>query len=317
MNELVCPACNYANESNRVFCQNCGLRLFAKGEETVIAEPTKVQKKAEAFERRGRVVDRPMSRDELQARAEGKYLSPAARLAHVVFAIIRLVVMAAMAAMVIQMLRSPEAVPPIVQAFTTDQAAAFEKKIIATRDIGDGKVFVIPFNDANRFLAQRVSLDPGILSKFVRCYVAPALAFTASEETPEAAKAEELSKPEPPKTGPSQTEKPKIERIAIGKFYLGSQQNVFGMPVYVQILFDVQVDEKKGMQAHAEAVSIGRLLLPSRFVPWMAQKAEITTSTIGGIVESLRRAETIKIFKDEAKVTWPEIEEEDPEFRRK
>ena len=327
MNELVCPACNYANESNRVFCQNCGLRLFAKGEDTVVAELTRTQKKAEAFERRGRTVNRPMSRDELQARAEGKYQSPAARLAHLVFVTVRLVVIAAMSAVVIQMLRTPEVVPPEVPAFTKEEADKFEKKIIAARDIGDGAVFVITINDANRFLAQRVEVDSNMFSQFVRCYVAPvpseaepepAETKESSEEESsesETAKTEEPPKAEPPATGP--VEKPKVIPTAEGKFYLGSQQSIFGMSVYVQILFDVQGTENKGIQAHPVAASFGRLKLPSQLVPWMAERAENTTGTIGGIVESLRRAEKIVIFTDDVKVTWPEIELEDEQYRRK
>jgi len=302
MNELVCPACNYANESNRVFCQNCGMRLFAKGEETVLPELSHSQKKATEFERRGRVLNQGGGRS-----------SFASLSASAIYTLVRLVVIAAMSAAVIQMVRAPETVPPVVEAFTKEQAAEFERKIIAARKIGDGKVFPIAVNDANKFLGQRVTLEPGLLAQFVRCYVAPDPATAVTEpvqsETPKVEASQAADSAE--------TEKPKVQPSAVGKFYFGSQQNILVLSVYVQILFDVHYTENKGMQVRPEAASIGRLKIPSRFVPWMAQKAESTTTTIGGIVESLRRAETIKITPDHVNVTWPEIEEDDPEFSRK
>jgi len=269
MNPLTCPACNYANESNRVFCQNCGMRLFKKEEEPAV--PTKKKKKRDAEDpvapRRGRTIDKPMSREELHGRAGGQRHSPTELFASAISILIRLAVIAALLAAIIQMLRPPADVPPVAPAFDEAQAKAFESAISAARNTPSAQVFPIPFKNANSFLAQRIDLKPGGLVRCLRCYVAPG--------------------------------------AAPDKFTFGSEQHMIAMPVYVHILFSLHRDGQ-AMTARPEAMSIGRLPMPSFAVPWMARTADTTAQTVGSALEHLRKASSIKISADAINVIWAE-----------
>jgi len=268
MNPFICPACNYANEPNRVFCQNCGMRLFKREEESA-DETSRKKKKSKgedtAIRRHGRTLDKPMSRDELYDRIEGRHQP--VTFDSVLFALIRLAIIAALTAVIFQMLRVPDGVPPMVQAFNEAEAKAFEASITAARDRRNAKVFSVSFKDANRFLAQRVDLKPANLIRCLRCYVAPG-------------------------TAPD-------------KFYFGSEQQMIAMPIYVQILFTLQRDGGT-MTVRPEAMSIGRLPMPSFAVPWMARTADTTANTAGATLERLRSANTIKITTDNINVIWAE-----------
>lgn len=159
MNEIKCAECGHENDSTRVFCHNCGIRLERpEGEKATIAETTPVMGRSSGPVRRGFF---PVGG------ASGLILG-------LVRSLISLAILAAVLAVLIEAGREPDWVPP---AATPDKqkATRLYQSIREFSDTVYPRTIDLTQEQANNYLGTRLeaSEEGGALvqAKFIRAFV--------------------------------------------------------------------------------------------------------------------------------------------------
>lgn len=169
MNPLACPSCGFANEENRVFCQNCGTRLevSAKPGDPPAAESAPSRPTSSPYGR---------TRPPLQERQKSH--APHSGIVGLLFGFLRTMVLAALVAVAVQIFRPPDAVPAPGQV-SEPLASRLAADLHAARENNYPRTVELPIADANNFLAARITGGTGALgARLARCYVAPEGALT-------------------------------------------------------------------------------------------------------------------------------------------
>lgn len=159
MNEIKCAECGHENDSTRVFCHNCGIRLERpEGEKATLAETTPVMGRSTGPVRRGFF---------LAGGAGGLILG-------LVRSLISLAILAALLAVLIEAGREPDWVP---HAATPDKqkATRLYQSIREFSDTVYPRTIDLTQEQANNYLATRLESaeDGGVLvqATFIRAFV--------------------------------------------------------------------------------------------------------------------------------------------------
>ncbi|GAB4175170.1 MAG: hypothetical protein Fur0032_14920 [Terrimicrobiaceae bacterium] len=163
MNPLACPSCGFANEDNRVFCQNCGTRLEVSAKAGT--PPPAGHAARPSSSPYGR------SRPPIKERQKSHARKPGALA--LIIAVVRTLVIAALIAATIQIFRPPDGIPvkspasePLASRLAADMHAASENNYPRSMEL--------PVADVNNFLASRISGRRGAMgATLARCYTAP------------------------------------------------------------------------------------------------------------------------------------------------
>ncbi len=244
-----CTACNFENDSTRVFCQNCGERL--EREEGAPA-PAPVQ---------------PHRYSDPSARPAKKQSGLLLLIGGLFKDLIRLALLAAIAAALVQMIRTPDDVPPVLAA-RAPAASMLAADIQTAVESPYPRSFDISQEAANNFLAARVEgaaeSSQSWRAKFARAYVV--------------IKTNELS--------------------------LGIEQKIKNYPLYLQLRLEPRSNSGK---ATLEPVggSIGRLPVPHFLLPFFGKPFEPVLTTIAGQLRWFERAEKFTFVPEVATVEWP------------
>ena len=161
MNQITCPSCGYANEITRVFCHQCGVRLpRTEAQVEEVAQANKVaNQKAKVLRQKGPAKRKPPFRF-------------SDFLAGLLASVIKLSLLALVAAAILLALRSPETVPEIPQNSPQTIAAAngLQSKLSEIATIGYSGHLLTNAEQVNSFLSQRIAMQTGqmTLSRFLR-----------------------------------------------------------------------------------------------------------------------------------------------------
>lgn len=163
MNPLACPSCGFANEENRVFCQNCGTRLEVSakaGAPTLAAEAPRPSSSPY-----GRT--RPPLKDRQKSHAQKSAFAALA------MGFLRTMLMAGLLAVAIQIFRSPDNVPASAPA-SEPLASRLAADMHAARENNYPRSLELPVSDVNNFLTNRISGGTGAMgATLARCYMVP------------------------------------------------------------------------------------------------------------------------------------------------
>ena len=165
MNPLLCPVCGFANEDNRVFCQNCGARLPVSNVENK-ADPASPQAKATS-PRSGPRRLLPRHTNSLPGR-KSQLLASAASV------VTSSAITGFLLAILLQILRPPDGLPPRVTRPSETFAAGLATSLHTASENFYPRTVEVSTEQANNFLAARVRLKRNSAAvKFVRCYAIP------------------------------------------------------------------------------------------------------------------------------------------------
>jgi hypothetical protein len=140
---LTCPACSFVNESERVYCRNCGAKL----DRSVLPRPEEI-KVRESMERTRREVKK-------MTNAGGGNWMKAPRTA------IQFCLWSALVALLVQALRPPRVVPPSDAAQSSRMLAT---EIAAIQSASVAKQLMVTEQDANTYLRTlKTKMGPGLI----------------------------------------------------------------------------------------------------------------------------------------------------------
>jgi len=241
-----CTSCGFENDSTRVFCQNCGERLEREGGDKAPVQP-----------------HRYTDHSATPAPAKNGLLLLIGALFKDLF---RLALLAAMAAALVQMIRIPDDVPPVIVArapsasiLAADIQTAVESPFPRSLDISQEAV--------NNFLASRVVGDEGSQTwraKFARAYVV----------------------------------------IRTGEMSLGIEQTIKNYPLYLQLRLEPRSSAEKATLEMVGG-SIGRLPVPHFLLPYFAKPFEPVLASLAGQTRWFEKAEKFTFTPEVATVLWP------------
>ncbi len=244
-----CTSCGFENDSTRVFCQNCGERL-EREEGSPAPAPVQPHRYSD-----------PSSKP---APRQGGLLLLVGGLFK---DLVRLAVLAAIAACLVQMIRTPDDVPPVIvprapsaSMLAADIQTAVESPYPRSLDISE--------EAANNFLAARVEGAAEGSSTwratFTRAYVV----------------------------------------IGTGEFSLGIEQKLKNYPLYLQLRLEPR-SSAEGATLEPVGGSIGRLALPRFLIPYFVKPFEPVLTTIAGQLRWFETADKFTFAPEVATVEWP------------
>jgi len=242
-----CTSCGFENDSTRVFCQNCGERLEkVEGAQAPVQPHRYTDRSAQPVRQRGGLL--------MLISALFKDL-------------VRLALVAAIAAALVQMIRTPDDLPAVVDP-RAPSASILAADIQAAVESPYPRSLEISQEAANNFLAARVEGASGNpqawRAVFSRAYVV----------------------------------------MQTGNMTLGIEQKIKNHPVYLQLRLEPRENAGK---ATLEPVggSIGRLPLPDFLVPYLVKPFEPVITAISGQLRWFEKAEKVTLTPGMATVQWP------------
>lgn len=242
-----CISCGFENDSTRVFCQNCGERL-----ERVEGAPAPVQP------------HRYTDKSAQPVRQRSGLLMLISALFSGIF---HLALVAAIAAALIQMIRTPDDLPAVVAA-RAPSASILAADIRAAVESSYPRSFEISQEAANNFLAARVEGAPenpqAWRAVFSRAYVI----------------------------------------MQTGNLTLGIEQKIKNYPLYLQLRLEPRENAGKATLKPVGG-SIGRLPLPDFLVSFFVRPFEPVITSLSGQLRWFEKAEKIAITPGMATVQWP------------
>lgn len=261
---LRCTVCGFENGSEATYCQDCGAKLERPPEPPAAPKSPALSPP--------RVSSQAGDEDQVSAPPAGKPVpKPAAKrrkpipIGAVVGTIIRTVIYAALAAVVIQVFRKPAGMPPpaprfenpaVVETVRRDLRAAVDTK----------RTFHAPWDSVNSYLATvlRPGEDAGAKSiPFKRAAVAP-----RGED-----------------------------------FTLYVEGHVFGIPIYPSITYK-PVSRGGGTGLNATGAAVGRIPLPIWSAGIVESMIDGLDASLFSELENLRNARNVEIGPDAARISY-------------
>ncbi len=244
-----CTSCGFENDSTRVFCQNCGERLVR---EDGAASQAPVQ---------------PHRYTDPSARPAPRQGGLVVLMGGLFKDLFRLALLAAIAAALVQMIRTPDDVPPVL-AVRPPSASLLAADIQAAVESPYPRSLDIPQEAVNNFLASRVegAAEGGQSwrAKFTRSYVV----------------------------------------IRAGELSFGIEQKIKNFPVYLQLRLEPR-SSAEGATLEAVGGSIGRLPVPHFLVPIFVKSFDPVVTSIAGQLRWFEKADKFTFAPEVATVNWP------------
>ena len=246
---LECAQCGHHNDPTRVFCQNCGARLERPaGDEPRISGPTKV-----VLEKRHR------------GRAAGTGMIGA------IFGLIRMVlgtaIFAALLALVIQMARQPDGVPP-AQPANEAQAGQLLQAVQDLAGSTYARTIDITESQANNYLKSSIVPDEEGAAKFLRANFSRAFVDIRS-----------------------------------GELDFLVEQIFYGWPIYMRL---TTVPDTSGgrLSLRVTGGGIGRMPLNDRLVPLLERALRPVIASTSQAAAVLETVDGVVLSPSLAKLSW-------------
>lgn len=158
---VTCPACGFVNAPHSLYCQDCGVKMPVAPPSYLSQTPSSV---GEAPSTSPPTTPKPKAR----ILSVNRGPSPVWRFLGVT---LRTLVYAAVAALIIQLLRPPENLPPAAPPLEADVIAQVRDLLSSTAS--RGQPVDAPWPHVNAYLAGALVAEPGQTSSFVRAAVSP------------------------------------------------------------------------------------------------------------------------------------------------
>lgn len=265
-----CQHCGGENDDTRVFCSNCGIRL----PEVAPSDPADPAGKPSAGTASGLAAPPlpgvPYKRPDRRSQPSSRP-APAERgvTGFLISSFFWLIVVSAMLASLIQMVREPDNIPAPVG---TDTSAAHET-FSTLKDLGSSPKAIswtINSKAINQFLESTIEMKPSdagnsaLSARFQRAFV----------------------------------------KLNKGSFVLCVDQKFFGTHLY--ILLDVKPESTAtGLGAKPAGGAIGRMPIHPVLMPVFLRLFEPTITGLSQPLELLKKAKSVTITPDDATLQWP------------
>lgn len=246
MNSLKCQQCGHENDLTRVFCQDCGARLERPAGATPAAPPPLV-------------TSGPGSRLAQKPKTDG------GGAANFVWSLIKLVILAAILAAVIQMFRMPTDLPPPPPPGSSVQAGVLQRMIDSAAQSPGSISIGVEEAALNAYLASKLKAAPsGGNAEFQRMFIV----------------------------------------FDPGTIKLGMQQKVFDWPIAVQ-MYAVPVRTGGIWDLRVTGGQIGRLPIHPALVLIVQRFFAPAGNALQPDISKLSKVSSIEIKKGQAVLTWP------------
>lgn len=258
-----CGQCGHENDLTRVFCQNCGSRLEREEVEgSGTAEPAAAET--------GPYIARNFTPLKTQPlRHEPGVLSRLVR------SLVSLIVISAILAALVQILRAPDGIPAPRPA-NEPQAAQLLSLVKTFASSGAARTLDIPEAQANNFL---------------QCQVVPA---DSSEKA---------------------LWKAQFKRAFVvygeNQFRLAVEQEVLGRPVFMYLDY-IPASSAQGTSANVIGGGLGRLPVHPGLLPFFQGYFSTVIDALGDVLGTLSKASSVQITPDAARLSWGGQRPRDP-----